>query len=295
MLASHLLAPLRERIANAELNEHADDILVTARPAIDLILDGESIGTIGESRFGGAPDLPIGTAWPCNEAGESLSFLAQINLSEIPEFENNPLPARGWLQIFIGLDEPASDVENSLFLIDSDAELAPAPLPEDVEWANEERFVDMPAQKLRLNLRADIPRWATSDLSALAESIAPDEIDGYDMEEPLEDISRSLSHYEGTQSIGQLLGHAGGIGHDPREDAFVVREVGEQFLYDYKHRPTLDMTRAGHWQNLLRLESFRTSDLNFCVWDAGYFNFLVHRDDLKKLDFSRVYAAVESS
>ena len=295
MLDPHLLAPLRELITNADLSSHADAISAAARPAIDLILDGASAGAIGESRFGGAPDLPIGAHWPRNKNGEILTFLAQIDLSEIPKFADNPLPKSGWLMVFIGLDEPATDVENLLFLIDGEAQLAPATAPDGVEWANDERYIEMPAQKLRLNLRADIPRWATSDLAELAQSIAPDETDGYEMEEPLEEISTSLSRYEGAQYIGQLLGHASGIGQDPRADAFVVREIGAPFLYDYPYRQTLDMARARNWHNLLRFDSFRQDDLDFCIWDAGYLNFLIHRDDLAKLDLSRVYAAVESS
>lgn len=295
MISPALLADLQRHINAADLSSHADAILATARPAVDLILDGESTGTIGESRFGGAPDLPVGIDWPRNAQGELLTFLAQINLAEIPEFDDNPLPARGWLSVFIGLDEPASDVENRLFLVDGDAKLAPATAPANVQWANDEDYVTVAAQKLRLNLRADIPHWATSDLNALAEAIAPEEIDAYDREEPLEEIGRSLAHYEGTQSIGQLLGHASGIGQDPREDAFVVREVGAQFLYDYQHRQTLDMKRARNWLNLLCLDSFRQGDFDFCIWDTGYLNFLIHRDDLAKLDLSRIYAAVESS
>lgn len=291
MIDSTLLAELRAQINAADLSSHADAIVATARPAIDIILDGESAGALGESRFGGAPDLPAEMDWPRNAEGEALTFLAQINLSEIPAFEHNPLPARGWLYVFIGLDEPASDVENLIFLVDGDAELVATTAPTDGEWANDERFVDMPAQKLKLALFADIPHWSTQDFDTLAAAIAPDE--DTDLESELNDLGHNLRD---EKSIGQLLGHASGIGHDSREDAFVVREVGEQYLYDYKHRQTLDMTRAANWLNLLRLDSFMLEgEWAFCVWDAGYFNFLIHREDLAKLDFSRVYAAVETS
>ena len=295
MLAPQLLALLRERIALAELNAHEGAIVAAALPAIDLILDGASDGTIGESRFGGAPDLPTDMDWPCNEDDEALTFLAQINLAEIPEFDGNPLPARGWLMVFIGLDEPASDVENLLFLVDADAELAPATLPDDIEWANDEDFVALPAQKLRFHLRADIPHWATEDFSDLAQAIAPDDADIDDAQDALNDIGSSLNKTDDGTAIGQLFGHASGIGHDPREGAFIIREVGRQYLYDSAHKKTLDMTRARNWLNLLRIDSFFEGELSFSIWDAGYLNFLIHRDDLTSLDWSRVYAAVETS
>lgn len=309
MLAPDLLADLKTRIAASDvLQAHADAILATARPAIDLVLDGPSDGTLGETRFGGAPDLPANLEWPRNQSGESLVFLAQINLSDIPAYDDNPFPARGWLSVFIGSDEPATGVEHQLLLILGEAQLAPATVPGEAEFAND-CYQDMAPQRLQLALRADIPRWATTDLSDLARIIAPDDddapdaLDAYDVEEMLEDLSRELRQHEGGKTIGHLLGHAQGIGHDGRQDAFVVREVGPQYLYDYAHRKTLDMTRARNWLNLLCLESFRLmhgesfgeGDIDFCVWDAGYFNFLIHRDDLAKLDFARVYAAVESS
>ena len=290
MINPQLLAELQQQINAADLSSHADAIAATARPAIDIILDGESQGALGESRFGGTPDLPAEMVWPRNEDGETLTFLAQINLSEIPAFDDNPLPARGWFYVFIGLDEPASDVENLIFLVDGDAELVATTAPTGVEWANDENYVDMPAQKLKLALFADIPRWSTSDFETLAAAIAPD--DETDLELELNDLGHNLRD---ENSIGQLLGHAKGIGHDSREDAFVVREIGPQYIYNYKHRATLDMTRAGNWLNLVCIESFREGELDFCVWDAGYFNFLIHHDDLAKLDLGRVYAAVETS
>ena len=43
---------------------------------------------IGASKFGGSPDLPRNEPWPVNEqTGEPLHFIAQINFSEVSEFE----------------------------------------------------------------------------------------------------------------------------------------------------------------------------------------------------------------
>ena len=296
-LSASLLDDLKTHIAGADLSAHQAAILATARPAVALILDGPSQQILGETRFGGAPDLPLDMDWPRNAAGQALTFLAQINLSDIPIFENNPLPSSGWLAVFLGLDEPAIDVEHRLLLLPGDAELARATAPDIEEFANDENYLDMAPQRLKLQLRADIARWATSDFEELTRSLAPDpDDDGADeIEDALTALSRALKPASGVQLLGQLLGHASGIGSDPREDAFVVREVGAKFLYDTAHRKTLDMTRARNWFNLLRLDSVEVPNLNFCVWDAGYLNFLIHRDDLEKLDFARVYAAVESS
>jgi uncharacterized protein YwqG len=102
-------------------------------------------------------------------------------------------------------------------------------------------------------------------------------------------LGRTLSE----NTVGKLLGHVSGIGHDPREDAYVVREVNPEWLYNYEQHRTLDMTRAQNWHNLLEVESSISVDLTF--GDAGYLQVLVHGEDLKRQDFSRVYVNLESS
>ncbi|MHC5748977.1 MAG: DUF1963 domain-containing protein, partial [Nostoc sp.] len=96
----------------------------------------------------------------------------------------------------------------------------------------------------------------------------------------LNDLGRTLSE----NSVGKLLGHVSGIGHDPREDAYIVREVNPEWLYNYEQRQTLDMTRAQNWHNLLEVDSSRAVDLMFS--DAGYLQVLIYGEDLKHLDFS---------
>lgn len=51
---------------------------------------------LGESRFGGVPDLPPGIAWPVFQ-GKKLPLLAQIDLSALPK---SALPSDGWLYAF---------------------------------------------------------------------------------------------------------------------------------------------------------------------------------------------------
>ncbi len=56
----------------------------------------------GRSRLGGAGLLPAGTAWPQTTAGQPLTFLAGIDLAELPP--GGPLPGSGWLLFFAALD-----------------------------------------------------------------------------------------------------------------------------------------------------------------------------------------------
>lgn len=276
-----LLEDLRRDLNSAGLEPHADAILARALPAVRLKL-GQPSSAVGESRIGGVPDLPVGMMWPRNASNEALTFILQLNLARLPAFDENPLPRTGMLYFFVGLDEPASDVEHRVFLhpLESTLELATPPPLE--EFANEDNYRDLPPHALELELFADVPRWATTDFDALTADMTEDEIDAYG------DFGSRNS-----REIGQLLGHVATIGHDTREDAFVVREVNRAWLYDYREREKLDMARAARWRNLLRVDSIM--ELDFTIWDAGFFNVLVKDDDLERLNFENVYVCVETS
>jgi hypothetical protein len=104
--------------------------------------------------------------------------------------------------------------------------------------------------------------------------------------------SWSLEPNEGHLIVGKLLGHASGIGNDPREDAHIVREVNPKWLHEYSERARLDMSGARRWRNFLMIDSCMQIDLH--IWDAGYMQVLMHQADLAALDFSRTYAAISS-
>jgi hypothetical protein len=276
-----LLEDLRQTIKDFELNAHLEAIMAQVRPGVRLRLGAPSKLEVGESRIGGVPDLPVGMVWPRNAAGEAFTFILQIKLEDVPAFEGNPFPPRGLLLFFVGLDEPASDVEHRVLLIPDDAPLETAAMPAVDELAND-AYHDLVPHRLKLELFADVPRWATSDHDALTENMTEDEADAFG----------DLGSRESGE-VGQLLGHVASIGHDTREDAFVVREVNPKFLYEYQERAKLDMTRAARWRNLLRVDSVRQLELS--IWDAGFFNVLVNDEALERLDFSRSYVAVETS
>ena len=111
-----LLQPLRAQISAAGLQRYETVLLGAARVAVDIKLDGAAENIVGESRFGGVPDVPENWSWPEDENGEKLAFLLQINLADVPAFAEKPLPARGVLTFFLGLDEPATDVEYHIYL-----------------------------------------------------------------------------------------------------------------------------------------------------------------------------------
>lgn len=261
------------------LSEYQDEILASVRPAILLKLGQAEPGHKGQSRIGGVPDLPLSIPWPKNSfLDRYLCFILQINFAELPTFPDNPLTKRGMLYLFAS--ESSNSAEQLVFY-DGSEPLEPIHLSQDTRLITD-CYDNLVTHRLEFELFPDIPRWATNDFERLCARLNLDEL-------KLNDLGRTLSE----NSVGKLLGHVSGIGHDPREDAYIVREVNPEWLYNYEQRQTLDMTRAQNWHNLLEVDSSRAVDLMFS--DAGYLQVLIHTEDLKRLDFSTVYVNLESS
>jgi len=81
-----------------------EEIRATARPAIFLHRAALPVPLDhpGRSYLGGLPRLPPGLPWPEKETDErfALTFLAQIDLAELPVVESSPLPRSGTLYFF---------------------------------------------------------------------------------------------------------------------------------------------------------------------------------------------------
>ena len=272
------LEPLIALIEVHGLSAYQAELLAKVRPAIALHLGQAQPGQVGQSRIGGVPDLPASIAWRQDDRLHKYhNFLLQINLAELPVLTEHPFPPQGMLYLFASDDD---DPQQCLFYLGSEP-LLPAQLPATAQFATD-GYEDLIAHQLTFTLFADLPRWATSDHETLCDRFQIDE-------ECYEELTRSLSR----NCVGKLLGHVAGIGHDPREDAYVVREVNSQWLYNYEQRGRLDMTGAQRWRNLLQVDSIDAVRLMF--GDAGYLQLLVHDDDLRRQDFSRIYVNLESS
>lgn len=126
------------------------------------------------SRLGGPPLLPAGADWPRDGEGRPLTFLAGIDLSELPVA--GPLPERGWLLFFADLATDDGDgliEESSVGACDparlafADEPVAAAP-PGDLDVLLHERRV-RPAPSIALPDDYEAPeRLGISDDGAMA-------------------------------------------------------------------------------------------------------------------------------
>jgi len=79
-----------------------------------LIATGkDDYSSVGNTRFGGDPDLPKGVEWPTIPdavARRYSNFIAQINFGEIPRFPNDDVfPTSGLLYVFVRYMESAAE------------------------------------------------------------------------------------------------------------------------------------------------------------------------------------------
>lgn len=271
-----ILQDLRARLSQAGLSGLEDRFLPHARLAFDLRLDGPDDGRPGASRWGGAPDVPPDFEWPYR-GRFPLGFLAQINLADLLPDAENPFPPRGLLLFFADMTDDRAHIA----LLESDAPLQRADAPAiETEWG------EMPAHRLKIVARADLPQWATRDQEELLEGLSDAQQNAYG-------DAFNVAERPGDKGdlAGQLLGHVAGIGWDARDGAFESRDLEPGVAFDSEnpdHR-----SGARQWRNLALFDSI--ASLDFVIGDAGYFHFLIHQDDLARLDFARVYAGLESS
>src|SRR5262245_49855069 len=95
-------AQTQKALTSAGLARVATELASLARPSIRLTTApvDEAKLSVGASKFGGLPDLPVGTAWPILN-GVAMSFVAQVRLEDAKPFDvNHQLPPAGLLLFF---------------------------------------------------------------------------------------------------------------------------------------------------------------------------------------------------
>ncbi|MEO1286646.1 MAG: DUF1963 domain-containing protein, partial [Chloroflexota bacterium] len=93
---------LRDMLKEHQLMDYADAIEDLAEGYIYLTLaDEDTYQQVGNTRIGGVPDLPPTMEWAKTDNGY-MSFLTQINLTELPQLPDSPLPEHGMLYFWLG-------------------------------------------------------------------------------------------------------------------------------------------------------------------------------------------------
>jgi len=271
-------AALHRRLAEIGLGRVASELVRAMRPCARLIpRDGPT--PIGPTtRLGGAPDLPNDVAWP-RWKGESLAFLLQLRLEELPFGLSVELPRAGLLSFFYVQDQSTwgtDDEDRGSFqvLFHDDARgCVSREFPADVEA--ESRFREVPLASV---LHASLPRPDADACNPLQ----------------LTDAENDALRECGDWALGshQVGGHPCPVQNNDMEIQCAIRADGggdgRGWLSPSFPKWKQESLR---WQLLLQLDS---DDAPGWMWgDVGRLYFWIHEDDLARCDFSRVWMRLQ--
>uniref|UniRef100_UPI00404A5EAA DUF1963 domain-containing protein n=2 Tax=Flavobacterium sp. TaxID=239 RepID=UPI00404A5EAA len=245
-------------------------------PAINIeIEEDQSEINLGDSKFGGKPDLPKNIEWPKSE-NEPMTFLAQLNLKQISEFDiDKALPNSGMLYFFIANPDEFSLDHKVIYSAESD--LFEIPFPLDLK--TDCQFQDL---KMKFEIIYTFPSLETLELETLSEN----DVDSF------YEIESDFFTYENNQ----ILGHTYPMQSD------VKREWACKYLRIKFSSETLNENETEidyHRNEFINLFQFSTENSspeffeNFSICSMGYFGIKVA--DLKEGNFDKTVLIFQNS
>ncbi|MBE1442095.1 YwqG family protein [Paenibacillus sp. OAS669] len=310
MLPKVVLEDLKKFIETHELDERTAK-LVADHAELSLqykLTEEEDYSSIGNSRIAGCPDLPPSIDWPIDSDGEYWTFIAQINLEELPVLPFDGFPKRGILYFFLGLDEPAYNIDHRIYYYDGEVSLLKKTEPPEglEEIAAEYRgFVShkisfdpvwtLPEQ-VRDILMDEVPEvydkleHHSDTLWGQYESWAGDTpLDAYLCRNGMEDLL--FKYYKTVEEVQREASEAearGSMDYAQRLRTQVIPQLEGYLANEDKHKQG-----AKSWHPLLSVSSL--DEAGMCWWDAGILEFFIDKSDLERLDFSRSYVNLATS
>jgi hypothetical protein len=246
--------------------------------------------SIGASKTGGAPDLPIGVQHPADENGLFPTFYAQLNLRELAPLQSW-LPRRGMLYFYVGDFRDGSGA--IVKYIDCDVtDLQRFDYLPAMRWINSDvdafdPETDQPniaaATALVFNAGVSLPNFYGANAARFPSLAMLFNDESIKARQRLRVFSSLLEEAlpEKLQQAGLVPTHTS---HSMNAFVFTQNESPEmQAAHDFGGWAT-------DWINLLSLASLG----DFCFGDAGTLSFSIHRHHLADADFSKVVCTVES-
>lgn len=253
---------------NAIKWEKGKEIETFLIPAINIeVEEDQSEINLGDSKFGGKPDLPKNIEWPKSE-NEPMTFLAQLNLKQVSEFDiDKTLPNFGMLYFFIA--NPSEFNLEHKVVYSAENDLSETPFPTEL---NEDcRFKDL---KMTFETIYTFPSVETLEIETLSEN---DANSYYEIEE-------DFFTYENNQ----ILGHTYPMQSDVKIE-WACEYLGIEFSSE-----TLDSNQEeiDNMRNeFINLFQFSTENSipefseNFYICSMGYFG--IKEKDLKEGNFDK--------
>jgi len=247
-------------------------------PSLRLRVSGEAVPDSTGTRFGGVPLLAGDAPWPRSAAGRPLSFLGQLNSTDVnTRLGATLLPPDTLLSFFYDLHEEPwgfdpADASGSRVLVTPQAAAHPRAAPAEAASFPAHATVATPARTLP-------DRWDSPPGRPLAAALHEGVEAFYDAaEEQDEDVPRHrvFGWPELVQGPMQL------------ECQLVTNGIYCGDPDGYRDPRVADL-RAGARDWLLLWQIDTDEDAGWAWGDAGTLYYWIHRDDLATGDFDRVW------
>lgn len=256
------------------LGSFAEKIESVIKPATVINLHRSSMDemAMGESRFGGIPDLPMssegslwqGTYWPEHD-GKPLDFYAQFDLKQLQSYKAcSQLPNEGYLLFFEG-DHFTPRVLYTTEVSD---------LHRPSEAWEQPQVKKFQACKLTFRDSWKLPHPGSSAIQSIG--MNQEVIDRYDA------LYRDWRNiiYLGNWENSWLFGYP---------DIFNCPENPD---WEPPNKIAEERGKEG-WQLLLQIGDNDTAEMR--IGDLGLLSFWIHEKDLASWDFSRCWTAMEGT
>ena len=245
------------------------------RPKIDFVLitsDDDKVA-IGQSKIGGKPDLELNTKWPTTNANKSLSFIGQINCSEITQHDiSGLLPKSGLISFFYCADQSVwgfdpKDIDRfKVIYTESMENLQRLDFPSDLEA--ESRFQP---NEMKFGHSLSLPGWEHHS------------IDGFLTDDEHHDYIELSGNAK-----NQLLGYANCVQNPMELQCQLVTNglyCGDSSGYEDPRREELDSGKDD-WVLLFQIDS--DMERTGMMWgDAGKLYYWIRKQDLKHKNFEK--------
>lgn len=240
-------------------------------------LQGKSGTQPGQSRIGGVPDLPQGTAWPVSD-GQSLSFISQINLRDVTSIlPESALPETGILYFFYdseqsvwGFDPKDKGKWAVLYSSEAPEQTRNTEFPSDLP--DYSKFMPVAVQPI---LRDDYPDYSQVDMEDFNLSDLEDD--------KVFEVFQAFSNSD--KSVHKLFGYPDQIQGDMQTEcqlAYHGLYVGDETGYKDPRARELS-ARAAQWKLLLQID---TDDAAGMMWgDVGRIYYWIRAGDLAERNF----------
>lgn len=251
------------------------------RDEIKILTIPEDKIDLGQSKFGGTPDLPRNVDWFKEKNGKSLSFIAQINFSELQNYNaSQNLPKKGILYFFYSAEQeawgfdPKDKDKFKVFYSKNIDNLENKDIPSDLKEHSIYKSC-----KLQFFDSVSLPDWESE---LVQKTLNDSEIDKY----------IEITSTEG--SSNKILGYSDNIQGEMELECQLVTNglyCGDSSGYNDPKRKELE-NGSSDWRLLLQIDS--EYDKTGTMWgDGGRLYFWIRQQDLGELNFEKSWVVLQ--